>query len=166
MPNLNYAKAADYERGLAKYLLTRGALYATRTPGSRSPVDVIAIFACSYNMLPSIHMIQCKLGKSRPKRSEIDFLKFMREKGCEAYFMTRQRASRPKKKQITFMKVTLEEVEEGKLGPINENGLSETQERLNETRKGLKKPTKKSRPKMTKGDLGSSIPTYKLRRRR
>lgn len=165
MSNLNYCRAAEYERGVAKHLLTNGALYATRTPGSRSPIDVIAVFPAKVKLaLPFIHMIQCKLGKSRPKRSEIDFLKFMREKGCEVYFMTRQAGIRGKKKQITFMKVTLEEVEEGKLGPIKENGLTESDERANESRKNLKKPTKKKR--MSEEDLGSPIPTYKMRNRR
>lgn len=169
MPNLNYAKAAEYERGLVKNLMMKGALYATRTPGSRSPIDVIAIFSAVENPLlkpgnPEVHVIQCKLGKSQPKRSEIDFLRFMREKGCEAYFITRQYEKG--KKRIMFKKVTLEQVEDGKIGPIKENGNSETVERHNETRKGLKKPTKKRRAYMTEGDLGSPISLHYLKRRR
>ena len=108
MPNKNYERAASYERDLVKKLLREGALYATRTPGSKSPVDVIAVFIDAKHRLV-VHMIQAKLGKSKPKRSEIDFLRFMREKGCDAYFMTTR--NNPTKRR--FHRMELEEVEAG-----------------------------------------------------
>jgi Holliday junction resolvase len=101
MPNKNYVKAAEYERALAKHLRTKGAAYVTRTPGSRSPVDVIACFDNA-----EVHLIQCKLGKSRPKRSEIDFLRFMVEMGYKAYFVTKTHSKR-------YQELSLDEVESG-----------------------------------------------------
>lgn len=112
MPNKNYVRAAEYERDVAKKLVQDGALYATRTPGSRSPVDVIAVFPFDVGVkllnvkTLTVHMIQCKLGKSRAKSSEIAFMKFMREKGIDAYYMTWRKS--PKKK---FHRLELEEVE-------------------------------------------------------
>jgi len=54
-----------------------------------------------------VHMIQCKLGKSRAKQSEIDFMKFMREKGVDAYYMTYR--ANPRRK---YHRMELEEVEQ------------------------------------------------------
>jgi len=114
MPNRSYNRARAYESDLVNW--HRGqpdCLYATRTPGSKTPVDVVAVYVHQGDPLKPItdptythvHMIQCKLGTSRPKQSEIDFLKFMREKGCEAYFVTRE-ANRK------FYRLELEEVED------------------------------------------------------
>ena len=110
MPNKNYNRAAEYERSLAKHLRTNGAIYATRTPGSKSPVDVIACFENT-----EVHLIQCKLGKSRPKRSEIDFLRFMVEMGYKAYFVTKTQSKR-------YQELSLDEVERG---PIKDDSSKE-----------------------------------------
>ncbi len=121
VPNQNYIRAATYERDLVKKFIREGALYATRTPGSRTPIDVIAILpdlrGKPFVGPVKVHMIQCKLGTSRAKRSEIDFLKFMREKGVDAYFMTSVRG----RFHCKFQRLELEEVEENCI----DNGLND-----------------------------------------
>ena len=117
MPNKNYIKAAEYERSLVKHLRTYGAIYATRTPGSKSPVDVIACFKNT-----EVHLIQCKLGKSRPKRSEIDFLRSMVEMGYKAYFVTKTHGKK-------YQELSLDEVERGPIKDDSANGNDVTRYR-------------------------------------
>jgi len=86
MPNNNYLKAAAYERACVKHLIAAGAIYATRKPGSKTPIDVIAIFPKGGDV--DVHLVQCKMGSALPKWSEIDFMTFMEEKGCTCYYLT------------------------------------------------------------------------------
>lgn len=111
MPNKNYVNAANYERSYVKWLREQDqVLFATRTPGSKSPVDVISIHV--YGTGIEVHLAQLKCGKSRPKLIEIDYLKYARDRGCHAYYIVRSRGSK-------YTRVELEEIEGTVLRPID-----------------------------------------------
>lgn len=56
MPNANYTKGRRKEYKVKEQLLREGALWAQRTAGSHSPIDVIGIF----DKKKIIKLVQCK----------------------------------------------------------------------------------------------------------
>ena len=56
----NYSRGAHLERRVVKHFLSAGARWAQRTPGSKSPVDVVALFD------KTVVLCQCQISEYFP----------------------------------------------------------------------------------------------------
>lgn len=63
-----YERGSHFERRIVKHFLKEGARWARRTPGSKSPVDVVALFD------KTVVLCQCQLNEYFPP-AKIEALK-------------------------------------------------------------------------------------------
>lgn len=85
MPNTQYQKGVRLERRTLKILRSlEDHIYSTRTPGSKTSADIVAILRDRKTSQPRIILIQCKAGKPVISRTELDFLYAIREMGVGA----------------------------------------------------------------------------------
>jgi hypothetical protein len=66
-------------------------IYSTRTPGSRTPADIVAVLRNKEDNRPLTILIQCKYGVCRIQSAELDFLRAMRDFGLGALIAHRKK---------------------------------------------------------------------------
>ena len=84
MPNPRYQKGVRLERELVKSLKKDGAQFVSRTPGSKTPVDVIAL------MDGLVSLYQCKTGKAKPTKKELAYLRWLQWRHVECYVVLKK----------------------------------------------------------------------------
>lgn len=77
----NYRRGADFERRVKANLLDRGAAYVSRSAGSRSPVDLIAIWPWGV-LQATIWFVQCKRDGRLSSRDEIELISLAEKAGA------------------------------------------------------------------------------------
>ena len=93
MANYQYIKGRRLEYEVKKDLEKKG-FFATRTPGSKTPADVIAI------KLPTVHWVQCKTNGKLPKKEREKLVELRRKYGGNVYLAYKVRKGR--RKEIVY----------------------------------------------------------------
>lgn len=91
--NKNYIKGRNFEYTIQKKLLNEGWTHVFRTPGSKSPADLVAhkqkTVLNTNVVLWGTHVlyVQCKSGKARlSKKGKQELLEFAQAVGAEAMY--------------------------------------------------------------------------------